>query len=152
MRTHAYPDRCFHSLAIAPGRDFNVFTMTASKLLPDLLAFEPGWMTIALFSQRDCEFCEEVRENYLRPMVRSRRPRIAVAEFELSGTRRIRDWTERGSTEAEFARQHKARFAPTLMFFGPAGEALAAPIIGLSRDFFGAYLEQRIQAASKVIG
>lgn len=152
MRTHAYTHRCFHSLAVSPGRDFNACVMTASKLLPDLLAFEPGWMTIALFSQRDCEYCEEVRENYLRPVVRSRRPRIAVAEFELSGTRRIRDWTGRGPTEAEFARQQKARFAPTLMFFGPAGEVLAEPIIGLSRDFFGAYLEQRIQAASKVIG
>ena len=126
--------------------------MTSTKLLPELLAFETGWMTIALFSQRDCKFCEEVRENYLRPMVRSRRPRIAAAEFELNGTRRIRDWTERGTTEAEFAREHKARFAPTLMFFGPTGEVLAEPIVGLSRDFFGAYLEQRIQTASKAIG
>ena len=126
--------------------------MIASKLLPDLLAFKRGWMTIALFSQRDCEFCEEVRENYLRPVVRSRRPRIAVAEFERSGTRRIRDWTERGPTEAEFARERKARFAPTLMFFGSTGEVLVEPIVGLSRDFFGAYLEQRIQTASKAIG
>ena len=56
--------------------------MTASKLLPDRLAFEAGWMTIALFSQRDCAFCQEVRDNYLGPMVRSRRPRIKAAEFE----------------------------------------------------------------------
>ena len=126
--------------------------MTASKLLPDQLAFEAGWMTIVLFSQPDCAFCKEVRENYLGPMVRSRRPRIAAAEFELNGTRRIRDWTERGPTEAAFARECKARFAPTLMFFGPTGKVLAEPIIGLSCDFFGAYLEQRIQAASKVIG
>jgi len=145
-------NRCFHSLAAAAGTDFNEATMTASNLLPDLLAFDPGWMTIALFSQRDCAFCEEVRENYLRPMVRSRRPRIAVAEFELEGTRRIRDWAERGPTEAEFARECKARFAPTLMFFGPTGGVLAESIVGLSRDFFGTYLEQRIQAASKVIG
>ena len=126
--------------------------MTASKLLPDRLAFEAGWMTIALFSQRDCAFCQEVRDNYLEPMVRSRRPRIKAAEFELNGVRRIRDWAERGPTEAEFARECKARFAPTVMFFGPTGEVLAEPIVGLSRDFFGAYLEQRIQTASKVIG
>ena len=125
--------------------------MTVLTLLPDRLAFEAGWMTIALFSQPGCTFCKEVRENYLKPMVRSRRLRIVAAEFELNGTRRIRDWTERGPTEAEFARECKAHFAPTLMFFGPAGEALAEPIVGLSRDFFGAYLEQRIQTASKVI-
>ena len=51
-----------------------------------------------------------------------------------------------------FARECKARFAPTVMFFGPTGEVLAEPIVGLSRDFFGAYLEQRIQMASKAIG
>ena len=118
--------------------------MTASKLLPDLLAFEAGLMTIMLFSQRDCAFCQEVRDNHLRPMVRSRRPRIAAAEFELNGTRRIRGWTARGRTEAAFARECKARFAPTVMFFGPTGEVLAEPVVGLSRDFFGAYLEQRI--------
>ena len=126
--------------------------MTASKLLPDLLAIEAGGVTVALFSQRDCAFCQEVRDNYLRPMVQVRRSRITAAEFELSGTRRIRDWTERGPTEAEFARECKVRFAPTLMFFGPTGEVLAEPIIGLSRDFFGAYLEQRIQMALKAIG
>ena len=152
MRTSAYPHKCFHSLATGLERDFNLGTMTASRLLPNRLAFETGWMTIVLFSRPDCAFCKEVRENYLGPMVRSRPPRIVAAEFELNGARRITDWTERGPTEAEFARDCKARFAPTLMFFGPTGAVLAEPIVGLSRDFFGAYLEQRIQTASKVIG
>ncbi len=126
--------------------------MTLSKLLPDVLAFEPGWLTIALFSQPDCEFCEVVREHYLRPLMATRPRRITAAEFQLNGSRRIKAWAQGKPTEAEFARERKARFAPTLMFFGPAGEELAAPIIGLSRDFFGAYLDQRIQAASKALG
>ena len=55
-------------------------------------------------------------------------------------------------TEAEFARERGAKFAPTVMFFGTAGESLAPTIVGLSRDFFGAYLDERIQIASKAVG
>ena len=125
--------------------------MTSSKLLPGILAFEPGWLTIALFSQPDCEFCEVVREHYLKPLMATRPWRIAAAEFRLNGARRINAWAQGNPTEAEFARARKVRFAPTLMFFGPSGKELAAPIVGLSRDFFGAYLDQRIQAASKAL-
>lgn len=66
-------------------------------------------MTIALFSQRDCAFCEEVREHYLKPMMATLPRRITIAE-------------------------------------------LAPPIVGLSRDFFSAYLDQRIQIESKAVG
>ena len=109
-------------------------------------------MTIALFSQRHCAFCEVVREHYLRPMMAARPRRITIAEFELTGTRRVAAGTGRSLTEAEFARERKAQFAPTVMFLGAAGEALAPTIVGLSRDFFGAYLDQRIQIALKAVG
>lgn len=108
-------------------------------------------MTIALFSQRNCAFCEEVREHYLKPMMATRPRRITIAEFELMGTRRVITWTGHSLSEAEFARERTAKFAPTLMFLGSVGTELAPPIVGLSRDFFSAYLDQRIQMASKAV-
>ena len=33
------------------------------------------------------------------------------------------------------------------MFFGARGQTLAEPIVGMSRDFFGGYLDERIAAA-----
>ena len=109
-------------------------------------------MTVALFSQRQCAFCEEVREHYLKPMMATRPSRITISEFELTGTRRVATWTGRSLTEAEFARERKAKFAPTVMFLGTAGEELAPTIVGLSRDFFGAYLDQSIRIAFKAVG
>jgi hypothetical protein len=132
--------------------DFNAATMASPNLLPDVLAIQSGWLTIVLFSQPDCVFCEEVRDNYLKPLLAARPRQIAAAEFQLNGSRRIKTWGQGMQSEAEFARQQKARFAPTLMFFGPQGEQLAPPIVGLSRDFFGAYLDQRIQTASRALG
>ena len=115
--------------------------MSDTRLLETLLASEPEWMTIALFSQRQCAFCEEVREHYLKPMMAARPRRIAAAEFELNGARRVSAWTDRSLTEAEFASEPKAKIAPTVMFVGAAGKELAPPIVGLSRDFFSAYLD-----------
>ena len=121
--------------------------MLQSKLLPAVLGVDPGTVTVVLFSQSGCDFCEEAREHYLKPLIAARPRRIVVAEVALDGTRRLLDWTSATLTEAEFARAHHARFAPTLMFFGARGAALAAPIVGLSRDFFGGYLDQRIAIA-----
>lgn len=81
------------------------------------------------------------------------RPRhITAAEFELNGARRVLAWAGRSLTEAEFAREQNAKFAPTLMFLGATGDELAPPIVGLSRDFFGGYLDLRIQIASRAVG
>lgn len=121
--------------------------MKSSKLLPAVLGVDPGTVTVVLFSQAHCEFCQEVREHYLKPMIASHPPRITVAEVELDSTRELRDWTHAELTQAAFARAHGARFAPTLMFFGAQGEVLAPPIVGLSRDFFGGYLNERIGTA-----
>lgn len=104
-----------------------------------------------LFSQPGCEFCAEAREHYLRPMLAAPPGRIAVAEFELNGARRIEAWRGTHPTEAAFAHEQGVRFAPTVMLFGATGAVLAPPIVGLSRDFFGAYLEQRIETARKAL-
>jgi hypothetical protein len=38
------------------------------------------------------------------------------------------------------------------MFFDPQGRSIADPIVGLSKDYFGAYLDQRLQVALKASG
>ncbi|MDE2628370.1 MAG: hypothetical protein KGL99_14555 [Burkholderiales bacterium] len=121
--------------------------MKSLRLLPDVLGLQPGTVNVVLFSQAGCEFCAEVREHYLKPLLATRPRRVVIAEFELDGTRRLRDWSRRELTQADFARANRARFAPTLMFFGARGQTLAEPIVGMSRDFFGAYLDERIAAA-----
>ncbi|MDQ6685007.1 MAG: hypothetical protein M3Z16_07765 [Pseudomonadota bacterium] len=115
--------------------------------LPSLLDRSPGRVNVLLFSQPQCEFCFEVRERYLKPLAAARRPRINVAEASIVEVTPIRDWSGKTVTQQSFARSSDARFAPTVMFVDGAGRSLAEPIVGLSRDFFGAYLEQRLAAA-----
>ncbi len=126
--------------------------MEVAVPLPSILNVEPGRITIVLFSQPDCAFCAEVREHYLRPMSSARVRRIAIAEANIELTAPIRDWSGKDVAQREFARASGARFAPTVMFFDARGKSVAEPIVGLSKDYFGAYLEQRLQVALKAVG
>lgn len=121
--------------------------MEDARPLPNRLEARPGGIAVVLFSQADCEFCAEIRENYLRPLLAERRAGVAVAESRIDADAPIRDWRGRDATQRSFAAQQDVHFAPTVMFFDGAGRSLAAPIVGLSRDFFGIYLEQRIAGA-----
>ncbi len=125
--------------------------MSPAERLPYVLSAEPRRVNVVLFSQPDCEFCAEERENYLKPLSAQRRRDLSVAEVELDASTKMRDWRGRLVTQGEFARTSGARFAPTVMFFDAAGRPLADPIVGLSRDFFGVYLEQRISAALRAL-
>ncbi len=123
--------------------------MKPNPPLPAQLDVEPGHITVVLFSQPGCEFCDEVREHYLRPMLSAGRQPFAIAEADIESSAPIRIWHFQDVAQRDFARASGARFAPTVMFFDAQGHSLAEPIVGLSKDFFGAYLEQRLQAAAK---
>jgi len=122
-------------------------TMASSTLLPPVLGVDPVGITIVLFSQPDCAFCEEVRERYLKPLIASPLRHVTVAEALTTGTRRIVNGPADVASETDLARRQQIAFAPTVAFLGARGETLAPPIVGLSRDYFGAYLESRIAAA-----
>ena len=117
--------------------------------LPSKLGSESGRITVLLFSQPGCEFCAEIRERYLRPLIATAARTVVVAEADIESSATLRDWNGRDVAQRVFATSHGVRFAPTVMVFNAKGVAAAAPIVGLSRDYFGAYLNQRIETALK---
>ena len=131
----------------------NAFMTRPATPLPDALGRQAGTVTVVLFSQEGCAFCTVAREHYLRPLAATRPAGLVIAEVELgrtgtrTRTRTLLDWQGQRRTHAEFARAHGVRFAPTVMFFDAQGRELATPIVGLSHDFFGAYLDTRIASA-----
>lgn len=116
-------------------------------MLPDKLSTAPGTVNVVLFSQEGCPFCAVVRRHYLEPLAAERRPRVQVSEVELGNRRVLLDFAGKQKTHEAFGRAYEVRFAPTVMFLGPKGEELAERIVGLSQDYFGAYLDASIDAA-----
>ena len=126
--------------------------MAAETRLGHDLSHAAGQLNVLLFSLPGCQFCAEVREHYLAPLKAARPARLRFAEIGIESAEPMFDWHGRTVAQADFAKASDARFAPTVMFFDGTGNTLASPIVGLSRDFFGGYLEQRIAASRQALG
>lgn len=109
--------------------------MAPATLLPSVLGVDPAGVTVVLFSQPDCSFCEEA--DYLKPPDASRPRHVRVAEGLTTGARQLvngpDDADSEADSEADLARRQHVSVAP--------------PIVGLSRDYFGANFESRIATA-----
>lgn len=103
-----------------------------------------GRPIVLMFSSVGCAWCELVRRDHLRYLARDQQKLgVIVVELDLLDRKPFAD----GETPAGIAKAMGVRFAPTVAFLGPEGE-LAERLLGYqSADFYGAYLDDRIQQA-----
>ena len=110
------------------------------------LAAARGVPLLVLYSRDDCSWCEKLRREYLGPLARDPAAAAVVRELHMDRATPLLDFAGRRTTSADFSQQMQARFAPTVMFHGPDGAALAEPIIGFRlADFYAAYLDRAIE-------
>jgi thioredoxin-related protein len=102
---------------------------------------------VVMTTLKGCVYCELVRNNYLAPM---RREGLLVAvQIDVQDRQsNLQGFAGDNTTPADQARAWKARFTPTVMFFGPDGRELAERLVGVAvPDFYGEYLEARLLEA-----
>ncbi len=94
-----------------------------------------------------CPYCDLVRNNYLLPMRRA--GEVHAVQLDIRDRRsNLQDFAGNTTTPAEQVSVWKARFAPTVLFFGPQGQELAERLVGVAvPDFYGEYLEARLTEA-----
>lgn len=119
----------------------------ATDLVADVrLAAAKGVPLVVLYSRDDCSWCEKVRREHLGPLSRDPAAPAVVRELHMDRAAALIDFAGRRTTSADFSKQMQARFAPTVMFHGPDGAALAEPIVGFRlADFYAAYLDRAIE-------
>jgi thiol-disulfide isomerase/thioredoxin len=114
-----------------------------------LEASRTGRMPIVLmFSRAGCPYCIALRRDSLRHLA-AEAPQRGVLFFELD----VADGRPIGAGSAvtgmSLAREFEVTVTPTVVFVGPGGE-LAERLLGYgSRDFYNAYLDERIELARK---
>jgi len=102
---------------------------------------------IVLVTLKGCAFCDVVRNNYLGPMAR-RGEVVAVQVNMLDRTTPLQDLQGQITTPHAQAQVWKARIAPTVLFLDGQGRELAERLEGMGlADFYGAYLQDRIDTA-----
>jgi thioredoxin-related protein len=122
-------------------------------------------LAVAMISRPGCPYCEAIRREQLLPMARERASaNLVFVEFDFTVTTRFESPINPGQSRVaapesprKLAQQLGVKLAPTLLFLGWAGsvtaefQELAERLVGYgARDFFSAYLEERIQAAKKM--
>lgn len=105
-----------------------------------------------------CPWCKLILKEQLGPrMVSQQRPRLLTLDFDLADRRPVEGLhlirqpdqpSGRPLSPADWAKAHRYALAPTVVFINQLGQPITEPLIGYaSRDFYGAYLEDRILQA-----
>ncbi|WP_137921488.1 thioredoxin fold domain-containing protein [Hydrogenophaga sp. 2FB] len=108
-----------------------------------------GEPLVVMTSLEGCPYCAIVRGHYLLPM--RREGQVHAVELDvLDRKSNLQGFDGQLTTPAEQARAWKARFTPTVLFFGPDGRELAERLVGVAvPDFYGEYLEARLAEARR---
>ncbi|MCU0926084.1 MAG: thioredoxin fold domain-containing protein [Hydrogenophaga sp.] len=96
-----------------------------------------------------CPYCDLVRNHHLLPM--RKEGKVQAVQLNVSDrTSHLQGFQGNTTTPAEQTTAWKARFAPTVLFFGPDGQELAERLVGVAvPDFYGEYLDARLLEARR---
>lgn len=96
-----------------------------------------------------CPYCDLVRQHHLLPMLRA--GEVVAVQVDIRDRRSaLQGFKGETSSPAEQVALWKAKFAPTVLFFGARGEELAQRLEGVAvPDFYGEYLEARLTEARR---
>ena len=104
-----------------------------------------------LVSLPGCPYCELVRRSYLLPGRRESGLQAWQVD-STNATTPLISFDGKTSTAAAQVKLWKATFTPTVLFLGPQGQELALRLVGAGiPDFYGAYLDERLDTARKAV-
>lgn len=139
---------------LATVRFVHAATVTLPQVgsLADSLAgaLRRGEPLLVLVSLKGCPFCDVARNHYLGPM--RAQAQIDVVQVDMGSPRPVRDFLGQALTQDQLIRRWQIKMAPTVLFFGRGGVEVAERLVGGSNsDFYGAYLDQRLETARRVV-
>ena len=115
------------------------------------LALQQGSPLVVMVSLPGCPFCKAVRESHLAPMQREQG--LPVVQIDMMSRAVLRDFQGASVTHEQQIDAWGIRVAPTVLFFGRRGQEVAERLVGsYLPDFYGGYLEQRLETARKALG
>jgi thioredoxin-related protein len=104
---------------------------------------------VVMVSLQGCAFCKVVRENYLQPL---RASGLQVVQIDMRDNRALVDFDGATLNHDAWVRKQGIKLAPTVLFFGAQGREVAARLKGAYLpDFYGAYLDEQLATARRVV-
>ena len=109
---------------------------------------------IILFSLPGCHFCDEVRQNYLLPLLNDAIPadRPILREIVLTGSEQITGFTGEKTSEQLIAKSYGVRVAPSVLMLDASGALLVPAVVGGDTSgLYGGYLSGALSVATRLI-
>ena len=131
----------------------NPVTLPPAVSLPEELAvaLAAGSPLVVMVSLEGCPFCKIVRESFLVPMRREQR--LPVVQVDMRSQRSVKNFNAMAITHEALIAAWRIELAPTVLFLGPQGVEVAQRLVGgYIPDFYGAYLEQRLESGRRAVG
>lgn len=134
------------------------FVHAAAVTLPQVVsltdsldgALRRGEPLLVLVSLKGCPFCEVARNHYLGPL--RTQAQIEIVQVDMGSARPVHNFQGQPLTQDQLIRNWRIKVAPTVLFFGRGGVEVAERLVGGSTsDFYGAYLDQRLETARRVV-
>lgn len=112
-------------------------------------ALKSGQPLVVMVSLDGCPYCRVARDHYLDPL--RRQDGAYVVQIDMRTNKLVQDFDGVLQTHDSVVRAWGVKVAPTVLFFGPRGKEIAERLVGaVIPDFYGAYLDQRLQTARAV--
>ena len=130
----------------------NSISLPPAVSLPDelSLALAAGSPLVVMVSLEGCPFCKIVRESYLAPMLLEQR--LPVVQVDMRSQRSVKNFSGKPTTHEALIAAWRIGLAPTVLFLGRQGIEVAQRLVGgYIPDFYGAYLEQRLESARRAV-
>ena len=110
-----------------------------------------GEPLVVMTTLQGCVYCDLVRNSHLVPMLKEGAV-IAVQVDVRDRATTMQGFDGETTTPAALTDGWKARFTPTVMFFGPDGRERAERLVGVAvPDFYRDYLEGRLASARQAL-
>jgi len=126
--------------------------LPAPQSLTDELAkaLEKGNPLVVMVSLEGCPFCRVARDSYLEPL--RRQEGVPIFQIDMRSAHTVRDFSGATVTHDQLVQAWRITIAPTVLFFGPRGKEIVPRMEGgYIADFYGAYLDQRVEQARSQI-
>ena len=142
---------CGLFLLAAAALQAGVDVPVASNLQQDAHAARQDKLPLMLvFSAITCSHCDELEEEFIRPMLLSGEysDRILIRKLVLDNGSSLTDFAGQRRAVEEFAHSYGVYVTPTILFVDHTGRQLAERMVGINTiEMYGGYLDQCIDTA-----
>jgi thioredoxin-related protein len=142
---------CGLFLMTAGGLRAEVEVPLATDLQADgQLAREKRLPILLTFSAIACEYCSQLEEEFLRPMIISGEytDKILIRRLLLDNGSRVTDFSGERIATTRLSDRYKVYVTPTILFLDADGSELAKRMVGINTpEMYGGYLDTCIETA-----